>query len=242
MKIEWVIHTGDIARIKAIVASTAGLPTVLDRQRRNVQRQGIDIGRDACWRTMVGCLLTTQQKSGPASPIVRFLGTDAAILQFDACVVDADIGSTVRRALQQHGGIRRANTIAEELAHNIDWLARQDGWARLVPQLEALRRQPGKDGERSVARFLAAHVHGFGPKQSRNFLQWLGLSQYEIPVDSRVVKWFRKDGFPIPLNAALLVDPDYYEFVLDAIQSLCAKAGILPCMLDAAIFAAADAQ
>jgi hypothetical protein len=32
---------------------------------------------------------------------------------------------------------------------------------------------------------------GVGPTQARNLLQSLGLTWYEIPLDSRVVRWLR---------------------------------------------------
>jgi hypothetical protein len=42
------------------------------------------------------------------------------------------------------------------------------------------------------------------------------------------------------LNAACLADRDYYEFVSDGINELCKACDILPCILDAAIFASYD--
>lgn len=91
--------------------------------------------------------------------------------------------------------------------------------------------------EREVASFVSANFAGFGPKQSRNMLQWLGLTQHEIPLDSRVLKWLNKSGFPIRLSAQGLADEAYYCFVLDGIQELCGHAKVLPCIFDAAVFA-----
>ncbi len=83
---------------------------------------------------------------------------------------------------------------------------------------------------------------GFGPKQSRNFLQWLGLTRYEIPIGSRVVKWLKDFGFPGALSADALSDKDYYHFVSDGIQELCRASDIYPCLLDAAIFIRLDGK
>jgi hypothetical protein len=82
--------------------------------------------------------------------------------------------------------------------------------------------------------------HGFGPKQSRNLLQALGLTRYEIPIDTRVTAWLSDFGFPVRLSATALADPNYYDFVSRGIQALCAKCNVFPCILDAAIFAAKD--
>jgi hypothetical protein len=71
-------------------------------------------------------------------------------------------------------------------------------------------------------------------------LQAVGLTRYEIPIDSRIAKWLRKSNFPVPISAILLSDPEYYDFVLDGFQQRSAAADIFPCELDAIIFAQAD--
>jgi hypothetical protein len=38
--------------------------------------------------------------------------------------------------------------------------------------------------ERKCAEMINDTLLGFGPKQSRNLLQRLGLTKYEIPIDS----------------------------------------------------------
>jgi hypothetical protein len=81
---------------------------------------------------------------------------------------------------------------------------------------------------------------GFGPKQSRNLLQGLGLSRFEIPIDSRITKWLNAIGFPLKLTANALQDRNYYNFVSDGFQKLCEACEIMPCVLDAAIFSSFD--
>ena len=71
-------------------------------------------------------------------------------------------------------------------------------------------------------------------------LQMLGLTRHEIPLDSRIVKWLNEFGFPIRLTAASLADENYYQFVGDGFQALCRAAGVLPCLMDAAIFSSID--
>ncbi len=44
----------------------------------------------------------------------------------------------------------------------------------------------------------------------------------------------------MPLSATGLSDPGYYAFVSEGIQALCSAAKVLPCILDAAIFASYD--
>ena len=94
--------------------------------------------------------------------------------------------------------------------------------------------------ERKLANFIAEKMPGFGPKQSRNFIQGPGLSRFEVPLDSRIAKWMRDFDWPVPVSAGALGDIEYYEFVEDMFQKLCKKAKIYPCVLDAAIFSSFD--
>jgi thermostable 8-oxoguanine DNA glycosylase len=96
--------------------------------------------------------------------------------------------------------------------------------------------------EIEVADFIDERFKGFGPKQARNFLQALGLTRYEIPIDSRMTKWLNKNGFPVKLSATALADKNYYRFVSDGIQALCEKAEVLPYLLDAAVFTLSDSN
>ncbi|MGH9436026.1 MAG: hypothetical protein ACRD06_08515, partial [Terriglobia bacterium] len=80
-------------------------------------------------------------------------------------------------------------------------------------------------------------LEGLGPKQSRNLWQWLGLTRYEIPLDSRVAAWINKNlDPPVKIDPKELSVPARYESVLDHVQALCDAAGVLPCLLDAAAF------
>jgi hypothetical protein len=115
-----------------------------------------------------------------------------------------------------------------------------EGWEILMPQLRDLERKGTALLEREVARDLASRLQGIGPKQSRNLLQMLGLSRYEVPLDSRVTKWLNSFGFPVRLTAVGLSDEAYYEFISDGFQELCRSAEVLPCLLDAAIFVSFD--
>jgi hypothetical protein len=66
-------------------------------------------------------------------------------------------------------------------------------------------------------------------------LQWLGLTRYETPLDSRVVGWL---GDTLNWNIFIesLQDGKEYEFWLDRLQSVCDSAGVLPAVFDAAAF------
>jgi hypothetical protein len=123
---------------------------------------------------------------------------------------------------------------------NFDKLESGNWWATALAEVNSLVVPVTAGQERQIARFLQQLLLGFGPKQSRNLLQSLGLTRYETPIDSRITKWLNEFGFPAKLNATALADAGYYEFVLDGVQALCAKSDVFPCVLDAAIFASFD--
>ena len=137
------------------------------------------------------------------------------------------------------GGIRRTNSIARELSFNLAILE-EGHWSQVFLVLRELRKKRSAKAERNAAAFIADNFKGFGPKQSRNLLQSLGLTRWEILVDSRTVKWLDEFGFPLHPSSSSLSDPEYYNLVVDGLQALCRKARIYPCILDAAIFTSFD--
>jgi hypothetical protein len=112
----------------------------------------------------------------------------------------------------------------------------------LLNKFSAIRFPTTIEEERMLADKIDDVFKGFGPKQSRNFLQMIGIPKYEIPIDSRVIDWLNKFGFPITLSSNALQDKGYYHFISDGIQQLCNKAQIFPCILDAAIFSSYDKE
>jgi len=239
MKHQWVIEEDDIRRIRQFVEEGSDNPFVRERIRHNLAAPKPPVSREEFWSATVACLLTTQQRSGPTSQVTKFLLLDPSPLRLVICEQQQDLADFVRQTLTDFGGLRRANTIGKELQVNLP-LLQGNRWLEVQERLEAVRHSQNIEAERRAANFIDERFRGFGPKQSRNLLQTLGLSRYEIPLDSRLTKWFRQFGFPIGLSANLLADREYYEFVLDAVQELCRRAEIFPCVLDAAIFTSFD--
>ena len=238
MNINWEISPKEIESIKSFIQDNSG-HFVEKRLNRNVKRKNVIIDKDSILRNMAICLLTSQQRSGPESPVSRFFRSDPFPFTFSRLKAKEDIKSYVLEILIKHGLTRFINRIAKHFSANFDKLESQ-GWGWLGVLKDAAIHPANKEKEREIARKIKNDFHGLGPKQSRNFLQLLGLTQYEIPIDSRITKWLNKRSFPIPLSSKALSDENYYEFVSDGINFLCAQAGILPCILDAAIFSSYD--
>ena len=129
--------------------------------------------------------------------------------------------------------------IAEAVKQNLRRL--ENGyWVRVEQAWNLLSTADDQGLERETARMIAKELKGFGPKQARNLLQALGLTKYEIPIDSRVGKRLVQFGCPLPISRQALAARKGFELVLDGAQELCRRCGVYPCMLDAAMFASFD--
>ena len=239
MKLQWQIEDKDVVRVKELVAGQAGNALIRARQEHNLAKTKPAVTKERFWRAMVSMRLTTRQKSGPESHVARFIRLNPFPLTYPTVHQARHAGVLIAKVLRKAGGIRFADKIASELAQNLEIL--EDSlWTDTLAQCNRLTQLVSRDVEIEVARHIQDHFLGFGPKQSRNLLQSLGLTRYEIPIDSRLTDWLNEFGFPVRLTATALGDDNYYRFISDGIQALCERSGVLPCIFDAAVFASRD--
>jgi len=237
MNITWNISEQDIQTV--INALNENENSFLQKRRkRNIEKENIVINPDTIIRTMLMCLLTSQQRSGPNSVVGQFLQKEPFPLTYEIISQAEDIEILLKQTLKEYGLTRYINRISQFFKTNIERIE-TDNWS-IINELERLKDIDSKIEERQLADKLNDTFDGFGPKQSRNFLQTLGLTKYEIPIDSRITNWLNDSGFPVTLTSSALGDKAYYHFVSDGIQELCDKARIYPCLLDAAIFSSFD--
>src|SRR3989442_7955380 len=239
MKLTWEIEEEDSEKVRSFYAKWSQDPLVRHRRQRNVEKPRPTISKEYIWMALVGCLLTTQQRSGPGSAVKRILDANPFPLNYNECSSKVDIEKFAREVLTSFGGIRRSPTIAKQISSNHRIL--EDGmWRSLLSHEQEINVYDSPVLERDLAHLLAEYLHGIGPKQSRNLLQWIGVSKYEIPIDSRITKWLNHTLLKYHLSATLLADSTYYDMVSDGIQLLCNRANVYPCLLDAAIFTSFD--
>ena len=239
VKFEWRIDAKDISRVRALVESQSSNALIRARKERNLAATKPAVTKERFWRAMVSMRLTTRQKSGPESHVARFIRHNPFPLAYAEVQLARTPADIIAKALRTAGGIRFADKIASELSQNFSLLETSE-WAPTLEQCNRLTRLVPREVEIEVADHVRKHFLGFGPKQSRNLLQSLGLTRYEIPIDSRLTDWLNEFGFPVRLSAAALGDDNYYRFISDGIQMLCERSGVLPCIFDAAVFALRD--
>lgn len=237
MNIIWNINDNDISAVNDFVAQHQNA-FVEYRISKNINRHNIRIDNNSILKSLIMCLLTSQQRSGPNSPIGIFLRQQPFPLTEEVISAQSNIENFIKTTLKRNGLNRFINRIPNYFATNYDRL-RKSNWA-ILNNILSVSEQSTKERERIIADNLNDTIIGFGPKQSRNFLQSLGLTKYEIPIVSRITDWLNDFGFPVTLKSTALQDKGYYHFVSDGIQILCDRAGIYPCILDAVIFSSFD--
>ena len=241
MKIQWQVSKKDIELVQSLVKRHRKNPVVKDRFARNLRSDKPPVKKEQFWKSLVHCLLTTQQPSGPKSLVNQFSKTSPFPLRFNLCLEKGKKLRMFTEKLISKKGMRRNKVIATELEDNLCYLEENGGWKETMAAVRNLQTNQTVECERDTAAFIIEHFNGFGPKQSRNLLQALGLTRYEIPLDSRITKWLNNDlGFPMRLSSKELGNLNYYNFVLDGFQKLCKQSGVYPCVLDAAIFVSFD--
>lgn len=241
MKVQWQVSASDVRRVKDLVAAQRNNALVRVRLSKNCAADKPRVQKQQFWKQMVCMRLTSQQNSSPEGPVGRFARAVPFPLSYETVCSSKQAKSLIARVLRDWRGIRFVPTIADQLAGNFDKLE-QGEWERALEQCNRLTSLVPRATEVEVASYIQNAFLGFGPKQSRNLLQALALTRFEIPIDSRVTDWLNEFGFPVHLSATALGDINYYNFVSDGIQELCSKSDVLPCVLDAAIFSLRDGE
>lgn len=239
MKPIWEIDDATLERWRNFVEENKKNELVLRRVARNIKRKEVDLSKANIWKVFVGCQVTTQQRSGPDTPVGYFLNSKSPALDYAACKKSSSIEELLKREFSK-AGLRRGNTMADYLSKILSTLENGE-WETLLKHLSTIESRTTREKELKVAQYLQSNLYpGLGPKQSRNFIQWLGLSRYEIPLDSRVLKKLKELGCEFVPPATALSDETVYRLLQDGVQQLAAMLNIYPCYLDACIFSSFD--
>lgn len=73
MRIKPIITRNDIKLVKEICNKQKDNPIYKERLRVNLKQAPLNLRKEALWKYIVTCLLTTQQRSGENSHIYKFL-------------------------------------------------------------------------------------------------------------------------------------------------------------------------
>jgi len=220
---------------------------VAERREKNVNVPGSppNVSREILWHAHMLCLLTSQQPSSEGDPVSILLNEDPFPLSYRKCAEVKSVRAFVRQTLYAREGIRfREERIPGMAEQNFKRLE-AGGWDEVKQFANGLRKRRARPHnwsnyeldhpyEEKAADYMDDY-QGFGPKQSRNFWQALGLTRYVSVLDSRVKKWCVQnlEGDWARFEISRRRD---YTTMADTIRELCRRANVLPCMLDAAVF------
>lgn len=250
MQLTWDFTEQEIKTVRDIVAQQE--EAAQRRRQRNVDVDHLpDVSVEVMWLRMWDCWLSTQQRSGPGTAIARYLTQSSFPFDWETCQAYDDLDQfrdDVFQSLTDFGGIRRTNIIANQAR---DTLARiqEVGWDELTDYRDKLLEQRKTEPhishlklENEAADFIDRYYKGFGPKQSRNYWQILGLTRYVFVLDSRIQKWVRHN---LQIDDKIVNDLlwygslsnlSYYKLVSHLLRELCQEADVLPCVFDGAVF------
>ena len=243
------LDDANVEAAKHIVALKRDTPFFQRRYRRNVLNRPQQCSREQFWKQMIVCMCTSVQPSGPNSRLSKFVREKPFPLSLEVCETESKLKAFAETILRSRG-LRFGSKIAQQIEKNRAWL-RNDGWETANDHFLALAQLPAQSSadhriaaERRAARSLLGRsggLAGFGPKQARNLWQCLGVTLYEIPLDSRICRWLNALPSPFQIKLKrLYASVSYYEATMSEIQALCGAADVLPCEFDAAVFADAD--
>lgn len=213
---------------------------VANRISRNVNRQGLLLNCDTFIKAMLVSTLTAHQYCGPFSNIGNFFRLEPFPVTYKNLSNEGWIQDYIHQTLKQYGIIVDINKLPDHFSKNFQQL--EDTNWELLQEIEMqLLSNNSKQKEREMADKIDRAFKGFGAVEARLLLQILGLTKYEIPIDAIVINWIKNNiRFPVTLTTIALQETNYYHFVSDAIQMLCEKANVFPCVLEAAIFSSYD--
>ncbi len=230
----WEIKEDFLSRIKIIVNDNLTSNIVQERIEKNINRKGIDLSKKEIWKALIGCHITSNQKSGEGSSVDIYMKSTSPCLDYKKCI---NVNESEMSAELSKYQIRYNKKISQQLIENLSFLE-NGGWDKLLVQLNKLLPHHSRKDELDVIDYLLneGKLKGIGLKQSRNFLQWLGLSIYEIPIDSRVCKVLKECGCNFVPEGEGLQDRVVYKYIEDGLINIAEKIGIKPCILDGCLF------
>lgn len=207
-----------------------------ERLTKNVRRHFEKPTPQIIWRELVCAILSSQQKSGKGSSIEKLRQREETTLHW--AQKQGDKLEARLAKLYQKFGIHFSKNKAKFIAASWLRLDTAGGWPVLNAVIEMLATTtPNLEKERTAADVVQALFPGVGPKQARNFLQMLGITQWVVPIDSRMRAVLKDLGFPdLPVQ---LQQPKVYQMSEDLIQEICRELpdlNILPCEFDALAF------
>lgn len=215
---------------KKIIEENRETEFVQNRYKHNILREGNEISKKTFWKGIVLGILTTQTTN------TRDFSNNIAELKLTDYTFMSGLKDK-EEYVRKLKGIRFTNKKPESIARSIDIL--NDNWTEIKKYLETIFKETNLKKERIVADYIREIFKGnqIKFKQSRNIIQMMGLSQYVVPLDSRVMGILLKNGgITMPELVQPLASNHGYCDIENQVNELCAELGVKPCIFDACAY------
>lgn len=229
MELIWKLNDSDINKVREFV-KTNMTPNVERITNRNINHIDGVIDKNTILRTMLICLLASETDSYPEHEIEKMFHNKQYFLNYEYIFKIRHIENALYEIFQKFGTTKYVKKVPKYFSTNFEFLVGTN-WDLELEINTAMRKELTKYDERKLADMVDRSFKGFGSKEARSFLLALGVTKYEIPIDSKLIRWLEKFDFPIKFTKTALQDILFYHFVSDGIQKLCEVSEVYPCVL-----------
>jgi len=140
MRLHWEVDDADIERVRAVVAAKAKSQLLIDRVAQKRSNSISPVERARFWNKLVGCMLSSAQRSGPDAPIAKFQRLNPFPLRLEVCEARCDLSVIAQERLKGFGGIASSKRIPKQLCTNV-LLMKGKAWAACAEELERLQME-----------------------------------------------------------------------------------------------------
>jgi hypothetical protein len=233
MELVWKLSDSDITYVRDFVKANRNQKT--DRVTgRNINHIDRAIDKDSILRAMLICLLSSETDSYPESRVEQMFIKKPYLLSYQYLFRVRNIEYAFQEFFQMFGITKFVNKVPKFFSANFEFLEASN-WELESEIVKALEHDLTKYDERELADSVDRSFKGFGSKEARSFLLELGITKYEIPIDTMLRNWLKSFNFPIKFSRIALQDIMFYHFVSDGIQKMCEISDIYPCVLYSSI-------
>lgn len=204
-------------------------PFVLERIENSLnEKKRPDIDINLFWSTLIEIINATQAKSEEL--INSTNDTDYKIKKWDSIkgISHDELRELAYTEFMDRNIDKYSQNNARYAVSNRNFIKKQ-GEEKILKKINSC--EVGNSSSEEKTCVFLQKLKGIGPKQSRSILQYLGLSHYQVPIDSSVLKQLELSGIDIT-DAKLDKERDYQE-TQTVIWNISKELNVLPCVFDA---------
>lgn len=207
-------------------------PFILERIENSlIETKKADIDINLFWSTLIEIINATQARSEELFNSIN--DTDYKIKKWDIVkgMSHDELRELAYTEFMDSNIDKYSQSNARYAVSNRNFIKKQ-GEDKILKKINSC--EVGNSSSEEKTCVFLQKLKGIGPKQSRSILQYLGLSHYQVPIDSSVLKQLELSGIDIT-DAKLDKEREYQE-TQAVIWNISKELNVLPCVFDALWF------